>query len=486
MGYYENPPIINMNKGSESIAAGAANAANSIAEALIRRGDRKRAEEKEQKLTNQKLQDEKNKIDLYYNDYMSNFSKDQPQGNPIADQSRAMLQKKIEAAADARLALTMETDSEKRKVALKLISDAESFMDVASKFGKNAAGEVLTYKQTPGIAMNTPGGWAVNASDENLGKTTNTLNVLAGMTQDYESHNVELVDLGGTFAVKISGKKKNGESFENTVNASDYLNSDGSGTGGFLQKVENVDDFHKQSLKSIVDEKTGQMLPGLLMDKIETVKLPSGGGDFYEIVGAQRLNIDKIKENIRKQAEIKASGYLRGGDTASTRALINSTLGMGPAYYDTQFKNKFTVEGQKVELARLLEENAFNDFIKDYKPTIENNKTVYWGGEGKVRMASKPEKASGGTSKGDGLTANKRLELSELEANANKQRKKLINTRDTKPVYSADNKTRIVWSGKDWIRQVKVSSGGYEEDLDSPPMRSKNKAAAEFLGYGLP
>jgi len=486
MGYYENPPIINLNTGSEKIAAGAANAANSIAEALIRRGDRKRAEEKEQKLTNQKLQDEKNRIDLYYNDYMSNFSKNQPAGNPIAEQSRAMLQKKIEAAADARLALTMETDPEKRKVALKLISDAENFMDVASKFGKNAAGEVMTYKETPGIAMNTPGGWAVNASDENLAKTTNTLNVLAGMTQDYESHNVELVDLGGTFAVKISGKKKNGESFENTVNASDYLNSDGSGTGGFLQKVENVDDFHKQSLKSIIDEKTGKPLPGLLMDKIETVKLPSGGGDFYEIKGAQRLNIDKIKENIRKQAEIKASGYLRGGDTASTRALINSTLGMGPTYYDKEFKGKFTVEEQKVELARLLEKNAFNDFIKDYKPTIENGQPVYWGGNGDVRLVPKPSKAGGGGGKGDGLTANKRLELSELEANATKQRKKLTNTRDTKPVYSADNRTRIIWDGKAWVRQVKMSSGGYEEDLDSPPMRSKNKAAAEFLGYGLP
>ncbi|MFY8170643.1 MAG: hypothetical protein ACOVK2_05960 [Candidatus Fonsibacter sp.] len=483
MGYYENPPIINLSSGAEKITAGATSAANSIAEALIRRGDIKRAEEKEQKLTNQKLQDEKNRIDLYYNDHMSDFSKNQPQGSPISGQAKIMLQQKIEYAADARLALTMETDPEKRKASLKLISDAENFMDVASKFGKFSAGEVLTYKETPGIAMNTPGGWAVNASDEKLLETTNSLNIMAGMTQDYESHNIELVDLGGTFAVKISGKKKGGEPFVNTINASDYLNSDGGGTGGFLQKVENVDEFRKQSLKGIVDEK-GKMLPGLLMDKMETVKLPSGGGDFYEIIGAQRLNEQAIRSKIKSEAAIKASGYLRGGDTASTRALINSTLEMGPGYYDKVFKKIENVDLQKAELSRLLEENAFKDFTKDYKTTQEGSKTIYWGGNGDVRMVPKKSKDSSGT--GGELTANKRLELSELEANAAKQRKKLTNKKDGTPVYSADNKTRIIWDGNAWVRQVKMSSGGYEEDLDSPPIRSKNKAAAEFLGYGLP
>jgi len=394
MGYYENPPIINLNRGSEKIAAGFANATNSIVDALIKRGDRRREEEKEQKLTIKKLQEEKNKVDLYYNDYISNWSKDQPQGNPIIEQSKALLQQKIQMAADARIALTMETDPTKRKDYLKTISNAESFMDIAGKFGKNAAGEILTYRQTPGIAMNTPGGWAVNADDENLGKTTDTLNVLSGMTQEYENHNVELVDLGGTFAVKISGKKKDGKTFENVVNASDYLNSDGSGTGGFLQKVENVDEFRKQSLNSIIDKETGKIAPSFLDTRIETVKLPSGGGDTYEIVGAQRLNDVGIRDRIRSEASIKAAGYLRGGDTASTRALVNSTLEMGPSYYDKVFKKIENVDLQKAELTRLLEENAFKDFVKDYKTTVENGKIVYWGGEGKVRMVPGETKAA--------------------------------------------------------------------------------------------
>jgi hypothetical protein len=398
MGYYENPPIINLNSGYEKIAAGAASAANSIAEALIKRGDRKREEEKEQKLTIKKLQEEKNKVDLYYNDYISNWSKDQPQGNPIADQTKTMLQQKIQGAADARIALTMESDPAKRSDYLKIIRDAEGFMDVAGKFGKSAAGEILTYKQTPGIAMNTPGGWAVNASDENLGKMTDTLNILSGMTQDYESKNIELIDLGGTFAVKVSGKKKTGETFENVINANDYLNSDGSGTGGFLQKVENVDEFRNQSLKSIVDPKSKQILPGFLGVEMETVKLPSKGGNSYEIIGAKRLNEDAIRSKIKEEANIKAAGYIKGGDTASTRALINSTLGMGPTYYDRNFKGIIDPDKQKEELAKLLEENAFKSFVNGYETTVENGKTIYWGGDGKVRMVPKETKGIGKTS----------------------------------------------------------------------------------------
>lgn len=500
MGYYENPPIINMNPGADKIAAGVMSAANSMADALIKRGERKRAEEKEEKLTIKKLQEEKNKVDLYYNDYISNWSKDQPAGNPIADQTKALMQQKIQGAADARIALTMESDPAKRGEYLKVIRDAEGFMDIAGKFGKSAAGEILTYKQTPGIAMNTPGGWAVNASDENLGKMTDTLNVLSGMKQDYEDTNIELIDLGGTFAVKVSGKKKNGESFENLINANDYLNSDGSGTGGFLQKVENISEFKEQSLKNILDPKTKKITQSFLGSTIETVKLPSKGGDSYEIVGAQRLNDTEIRRKIREEADIKAAGYIKGGDTASTRALINSTLGMGPDYYDKKFKGIIDPDKQKEELAKLLEENAFNSFIKDYKTTIEDGKVVYWGGDGDVRMVPKPTKGApaGGLGAEGGLTANKRLEMQQEADFAAKQIKKLGTLENNGLIYSPDKNSRMKWdqtavvkdaNGKTvkgaWILEYGSPKEGYKEDESSPAIRSKNKAAAEFLGYDV-
>lgn len=395
MGYYDNPPIINMNPGADKIASGFASAANSIADALIKRGERKRQEAKEEKITLDKLRDEKNKVDLFYSDAMSDWAKNQPANNPISEQSKVLLQQKIERAADARIALTMESDAAKRSEYLKIIRDADGFMDTASKFSKNLAGELARYKTTPGIAMNTPGGIAVNASDDDLESTTDSLNILSGFTQKYKDHKIELVDKGSTFAVKISGVNEAGKQFEKIVDATDYLSSENSGTGGFLQNVENVDDFRKQSLRNIVDPKSNEILPGFLGFKTETVKLPSAGGDVYELVGARRLNEKAIRNKINEEASIKASGYLRGGDTASTRALINSTLEMGPSYYDKVFKQIPTVEGQKAELTRLLEENAFKSFVKKYDTTIENGQTVYWGGDSNTKMVPKETKSTG-------------------------------------------------------------------------------------------
>lgn len=74
MGYYENPPIINSNRGSEMISSAIANAAGSLAQGLIDKGERRRQEEKERKLTIQKLQDRKNETDLFYNDKLTEWS----------------------------------------------------------------------------------------------------------------------------------------------------------------------------------------------------------------------------------------------------------------------------------------------------------------------------------------------------------------------------------------------------------------------------
>ena len=126
---------------------------------------------------------------------------------------------------------------------------------------------------------------------------------------------------------------------------------------------------------------------------METVKLDSEG-DVYQINGARRLNEDKIRKEIRSQAEIKAAGYIKANDQASLRALINSTLGKGPSYYDKYFKGEIDPEKQTQNLAGLLEENAFQSFVGGYKTTKEGDKTIYWGGNGKVSMVADETKAS--------------------------------------------------------------------------------------------
>lgn len=490
MGYYENPPIINLNTGAEKIAAGAASAANSIAEALIKRGDRRREEEKEQKLTIQKLQDQKNKTDLYYNEKLSDWAtKNISTGNEVDKKVRGLLQDKIQKAADAQIALTMENDPTLRSTYLKVIRDADTFMTTAANFGKNVAMDTATWRENaPGIAIGVAGGYVVNGKDDDeIYQRTSAVEILGGMTNAYDNSTVDIIDEGGTFSLKISGKRKGATKGFNDliINADSYLSSDKEGGGGFLQKVENIDDFHKVAKKGLLDEK-GDIIPSYLSGTTETVYVP-GKGDKYKLEFAQKFNTENAKAEIKKQSDIKASGYLRVDKESSLRALVDYTLKQQPGFYDKNFKGK-DPEMQKELLSGLLTNEVFNTMTRDMEKTSDKDgNTIYWGGKQLNKTLEKPVKVGkSGSGAGDGLTANKRLELSELEANATKQRKKLTNTGDTKPVYSADNRTRIIWDGKAWVRQEKVSSGGYEEDLDSPPIRSKNKAAAEFLGYGLP
>lgn len=490
MGYYENPPIINLNSGAEKIAAGAASAANSIAEALMRRGDRKRAEEKEQKLTIQKLQDQKNKTDLYYNEKLSDWStKNVATGNEVDKKIRGLLQDKIQRAADSQIALTMENDPSKRSEYLKVIRDADTFMNTAANFGKNVAMDTATWRENaPGIAIGVAGGYVVNGKDDDeIYQRTGAVEILGGMTNAYDDSSVDIIDEGGTFSLKISGKRKGATRGFNDliINADSYLSSDKEGGGGFLQKVENIDDFHKVAKKGLLDEK-GDIIPSYLSGTTETVYVP-GKGDKYKLEFAQKFNTENAKAEIKKQSDIKASGYLRVDKESSLRALVDYTLKQQPGFYDKNFKGK-EPKAQEELLSELLTNEVFNTMTSKMEKTSDKDgNTIYWGGKQLNKTLEKPVKAEkSGAGEGKGLTANKKLELSELAANANKQRKKLINKSDTKPVYSADNRTRIIWDGKAWVRQEKVSTGGYEEDLDSPPIRSKNKAAAEFLGYGLP
>ena len=138
MGYYENPPIIQPSRGSEIISASITNAANSIAQGILNAGERRRQEEKERKLTLQKLQDRKNETDLYYNEKISDWATKQPTTSDVVDkQIYNLVQNKITLAADSRIALLNETDPTKRQEYLKNIRNANIFLDSSATFAKS-------------------------------------------------------------------------------------------------------------------------------------------------------------------------------------------------------------------------------------------------------------------------------------------------------------------------------------------------------------
>jgi hypothetical protein len=122
MGYYENPPIIQPSRGSEIVSAAIVNAANSLSQGLLMAGERRRQEQKERRLTIQKLQDKKNETDLLYNEKMSDWALKQPDTNKAVDEKiRKIVQEKIVLAADSRIALLNETNPAKRQEYLKNI-----------------------------------------------------------------------------------------------------------------------------------------------------------------------------------------------------------------------------------------------------------------------------------------------------------------------------------------------------------------------------
>lgn len=401
MGYYENPPIINFNQGYNEVSKGILEASKSISEALIKRGERER-------LTIEKLQQQKNETDLQYNAKLSEWGVKNPVADPeLNTKLHGMLQRKIQMAADAKIALLSETDNAKRSEYLKIIRNADSFMNNASGFAKNVAMDTATWRENASAnSVGKPGGWVINGKDaDEIEARTGAVQILGGMNQLYDEHKIDIEESedGSSFVVKVKGKRKGSDKgFELPIDARSYLDSDSGGTGGFLQKVENVDDFNKLATKTLVNDK-GYLQEAYLSEKPETVRV----SDTYNLTFAQKINTPAIMAEIGKQAQIKASGYLRADKEASLRALLDYTLEQEPGYYDTSFKGLPPAEQQKV-LSDLLANNAFKSVSSDWTKTTEKDGTTsYWGGsQAKLDMIepSKVSNKGGGSSSGDEMT----------------------------------------------------------------------------------
>lgn len=398
MGYYENPPIINFNEGYNRVTAGIVDASKTVAEALIKKGERDR-------LTTEKLQQQKNETDLAYNAKLAQWDASTPiQNEELNGKIHGMLQQKIQIAADAKIALLSETDSAKRQEYLKLIRNADVFMSNAAGFAKNVAMDTATWRENAAaIAVGQENGWVINGKDaDEIGARTGAVEILGKMDQMYDNHSIDIEDMGDSFRLKIKGKRKGNENgFDIGIDAKSYLSSDNEGGGGFLQKVENLDEFKKSSKKNLVDDK-GNLKENFVSQNPETVKL----NDKYQIVYGQRLDDTGIKNEIRKQAEIKASGYLRANKEASLRSLLNYTLKQGPEYYDSVFKNpNNTVEMQQKMLTELLTEQAFGSLTSDLHKTKEGDQEVYWGPNSKIDLINIPKPSTKSNKAGGGLTA---------------------------------------------------------------------------------
>ena len=402
MGYYENPPIINMNRGSQEISASIANAAESIAQGLLLRGERKREEEKQRKLTIQKLQERKYETDLAYNKKYSDWSKDQTSVNSEVDSKiQSLISNKIKEAADASIALLSATDEEERSVLLKKVRNADMFMNSASTISKSLAQQTATWRlDTKGIKVGEVGGHVVNGStDEDILNNTGFLEILGGMNSNYEDAKIDVSDdeEGDGVIITVTGKDKEGNIINKSINSKTFNRSEEETDDSLLVKVEGLDDFVKKSKEDIVDEK-GNIYTAYLNPNRETVDLPSKGtsggvgGDQYQIVNGQRLESNAIKNKIKEKASATAEAILATDSPTRLRTMLNYTLKQGVGYYDDVFSKELNPERQKEILTNLLTEKTFNDMTKSLERTKDKDgNTVFWAPTADIRLKDKPQ-----------------------------------------------------------------------------------------------
>lgn len=405
MGYYENPPIIQPDRSGLIIADSIIKSSESIAKGLMMAGERKREEEKERKLTIQKLQDQKNKTDLLYNEKISDWSKTQSKGNPeVTKKVYDLIDSKIKIAADSQIALLTETNTEKRNEYLKNIRTADSFLNNSAEFGKAVAMDSATWREAAkALKVGVAGGYVINGkSDNEILDNTAALEVLGGMDQAYKDTSIDVIEdtEGDGVVMNVRGKREDGSSFDVIINSKDYLSSDVSGNGGLLLPVETLDDFYKEAKRDVVDDK-GNIYAGYISQTRETIDLPSSGGDIYQLRNGQRLQDKAMKAKINEKSNIRAEGIIASYNPANLRTLIDYTLGNQPGYYDNNFKN-LEPNQQKQVLSEMLTTKTFDGMTKSLEKTKDSNgNTVYWNPSADITIKPKESKSVSGSSDSD-------------------------------------------------------------------------------------
>lgn len=499
MGYYENPQIIQPDKSGEIIGESISNFGESITKGLYNRYDKIETKNKENKLTLQKMQDRKNETDLFYADKMSDWSSKQEDVNPeVNKQIKDIVQKNLHDAADARIKLLNETDTTKRQEYLKVISNADSLIDNASKASKSIGGVVATYRlKAKASTIGKPGGYVVNGkSDEDINNNTGFLDTLSGMSNGnpiYKQSNIQVsVDDAGTgFNIRAYGEHTDGTKFDRPLNTKAYIDSEESVGDGLLLPVESLDTFYTEA-KSQVSDKNNNIFDGYLNQTHETVDLQSKGGDQYQIVNGRKLNTQIITDRIKDKAKIKATGILAADNTSSLRTLVDYTLEQGPGWYDKNFAVLKSTEEQNNRLTQLLTDKSFEGLTQQLHRTPNKQGGYdYWNpDESSIKIKEKekiPSSKSAGTGE-DGTGVEKtvgedyRSEYYNNLISGPKQKQgesqALYNYRSRK--YYAENLNRLAGSTSKFI----TTDDLYKKFLQEPIKKGATLSFADQIESG--
>jgi len=410
MGYYDNPQIIQPGRGGELIGSAIADFGKSVAEGITTRAERIRAEEKENKLTTEKLQNRRNEIDLAYAKKRSEYLETEVDVNPKVNNTiRDILKESSKNAADAQIKLINETDQDKRQEYLDTVAKHDALLQNAANSTKILGGTASTYRLKAKAALiGKAGGYVVNGdSDEDIENNTGFLDVITGMAATYKDKyteqniNVELDSSGTGFNITANGVY-NGKTFNRKINTRSYISADDDLDDGLLSNVETMDTFYGEANLEVAD-KDNKILEGFLLQTYGTVDLTSAGEDQYQLVNARKLNLPMIESRIRNKAQIKATGILAADNSSSLKTLIDFTLEKGVGTYKAEFVPLKTNKEREDYLTDLLAKKSFERLTAQIKRTPNKQGGLdYWNpDETSLKIKEKPEKESNITNKLD-------------------------------------------------------------------------------------
>lgn len=506
MGYYENPPIIERAKSGELIAAGIERAAASIASGIQAYEANVDKIKKEKEAAIKKERDERNKIELLWNNKKDDWSAKQDKLGVKPDEKiYEIVGQRIKDAADAEIGLLSETDGPKRQELLAKISLANKYIDETADGVKTLGGELAVYADSAGT-YGQPGGYVVNGVGDIVDKKIGAMNVLTQRTQGYDDSSYEVTDdNNGGFNVTAKWKKKGETDYnEYTFNSGEYLTSDKLSNNSFLIKVPDRNENIKQARETFYDK--DQIRPGYLSNIPETINVPSEGRQM-EMVGVRRLNMPAITSAIEEKSDIEATGWVNGSKIPELRAFVDITLGNDRGYFDKYIAPK-TPEEQQVLLKNMLTKNTLEAVTKNLTTTTEKGEDgketiVYWENRDAIVTPKKePKSTASGRGGGGGKVTEAQRNYEYAVKAVNKVMKRgegtlygtqerQLRVKDGKPTlwkYNSEVMSYIeiplteeqVFQGIDGLA---ASIGVYDRKRNKPflPVKNKNKSKAVEL-----
>lgn len=372
---YRSPEIITDRSG-EIIAQGFASFGQSIAGGLEKYASNQERLRKEREAETARMQKMKTELELESNSRAANFKANIPKTtfnerlNPIIDE-------RLKAAADAKIALYQESDPAARAELLKTISNVDNFLLSTGEFVKQIQEEGSAWSEMKVTDINTTFG--INgADDESIKNNQGLLGFISG--QSDADYNLAYDPKNNSITLDAKGKVGESQWAVNGFNSVDYL---GSG-GELLYSIPQIkEEVINSSTKLITDDK-GKLLPGISKD-MEFKRISANVKDATgKIIGKklvegsiEEINYSAINKLIDKEVKAGVAGF-QTLPPMQQNAVFKNQLNGDQANINEFIKAFPTADAQNAELQRLFTKIASEGINEQFDSYGEGDKKVYY------------------------------------------------------------------------------------------------------------